>query len=84
MNAEGEVNGTLHPLLRRSLVLGTYTWMAPELLERPDFYTEKVSSVGDYSRTSMMQVDVYSYGICMYEVMARKMPFSEKGERRTF
>ncbi|EER09630.1 serine-threonine protein kinase, putative [Perkinsus marinus ATCC 50983] len=44
---------------------GTYTWMAPELLERPDFYTEKV--------------DVYSYGICMYEVMARKMPFSEKG-----
>ncbi|KAF4671420.1 hypothetical protein FOZ61_000044 [Perkinsus olseni] len=44
---------------------GTYTWMAPELLERPDFYTEKV--------------DIYSYGICMYEIMARTMPFSEKG-----
>ncbi|KAF4678190.1 hypothetical protein FOL47_003252 [Perkinsus chesapeaki] len=44
---------------------GTYTWMAPELLERPDFYTEKV--------------DNYSYGICMYEILARTMPFSEKG-----
>jgi len=41
-------------------VVGTPRWNAPELLEG-DSYTEKV--------------DVYSFGIVMWELIARKLPF---------
>ena len=43
---------------------GTYHWMAPEVLGGSS-YNEKV--------------DVYSFGIVMYEVICREIPFEETG-----
>ena len=43
---------------------GTYHWMAPEVLGG-NTYNEKV--------------DIYSYGIVMYEVLCREIPFEETG-----
>lgn len=43
---------------------GTYHWMAPEVLGGQS-YTEKV--------------DIYSFGIVMYEVVTRRVPFEETG-----
>ena len=43
---------------------GTYHWMAPEVLGGSS-YNEKV--------------DVYSYGIVMYEVLCREIPFEDTG-----
>jgi len=43
---------------------GTYHWMAPEVLDGHS-YDEKV--------------DVYSYGICLYELIARRIPFDTSG-----
>ena len=43
---------------------GTYHWMAPEVLGG-SCYNEKV--------------DVYSYGIVMYEVLCREIPFEDTG-----
>merc|ERR1719356_411204 len=43
---------------------GTYHWMAPEVLDG-NSYDEKV--------------DVYSYGICLYELIARRIPFDTSG-----
>jgi len=43
---------------------GTYHWMAPEVLDGHS-YDEKV--------------DVYSYGICLYELVARRIPYDNSG-----
>eukprot|EP00401_Gymnodinium_catenatum_P068275 CAMPEP_0117600860 /NCGR_PEP_ID=MMETSP0784-20121206/76720_1 /TAXON_ID=39447 /ORGANISM="" /LENGTH=361 /DNA_ID=CAMNT_0005403535 /DNA_START=24 /DNA_END=1110 /DNA_ORIENTATION=- len=43
---------------------GTYHWMAPEVLDGHS-YDEKV--------------DVYSYGICLYELIARRIPYDTSG-----
>jgi len=43
---------------------GTYHWMAPEVLSG-QAYDEKV--------------DVYSYGICLFELVARKIPYDGSG-----
>eukprot|EP00747_Dinoflagellata_sp_TGD_P098476 gnl/TRDRNA2_/TRDRNA2_167464_c0_seq1.p1 gnl/TRDRNA2_/TRDRNA2_167464_c0~~gnl/TRDRNA2_/TRDRNA2_167464_c0_seq1.p1 ORF type:complete len:1354 (-),score=188.23 gnl/TRDRNA2_/TRDRNA2_167464_c0_seq1:26-3547(-) len=43
---------------------GTYHWMAPEVLDGHS-YDEKV--------------DVYSYGICLFEVIARRIPYDNTG-----
>lgn len=43
---------------------GTYHWMAPEVLDG-NCYDEKV--------------DVYSYGICLYEILARRIPYDGSG-----
>lgn len=43
---------------------GTYHWMAPEVLDGRS-YDEKV--------------DVYSYGICLFEVICRRIPFDGSG-----
>lgn len=40
---------------------GTFHWMAPEILTSSNSYTHKA--------------DVYSYGIVMWEIMAREPPF---------
>ena len=42
-------------------------WMAPEMLEEGRDYTEKV--------------DVYSFGILMYEIFTRRMPYQEVKKR---
>lgn len=43
---------------------GTYHWMAPEVLDGHK-YDEKV--------------DVYSYGICLFEVISRRIPYDGSG-----
>jgi serine/threonine protein kinase len=43
---------------------GTYHWMAPEVLDGQK-YDEKV--------------DVYSYGICLYELLTRRIPYDGSG-----
>eukprot|EP00435_Cladocopium_sp_Y103_P034837 s2136_g9.t1 len=43
---------------------GTYHWMAPEVLSGQS-YDEKV--------------DVYSYGICLYELITRRIPYDTSG-----
>jgi len=43
---------------------GTYHWMAPEVLDG-QFYDEKV--------------DVYSYGVLLYELICRRIPFDGSG-----
>jgi len=43
---------------------GTYHWMAPEVLDG-NCYDEKV--------------DVYSYGICLYELATRRIPYDGSG-----
>lgn len=43
---------------------GTYHWMAPEVLSGQG-YDEKV--------------DVYSYGICLFELLARRIPYDTSG-----
>jgi serine/threonine protein kinase len=43
---------------------GTYHWMAPEVLDGHS-YDEKV--------------DVYSYGICLFELIARRIPYDTLG-----
>lgn len=43
---------------------GTYHWMAPEVLDGQK-YDEKV--------------DVYSYGICLFELLARRIPYDGSG-----
>eukprot|EP00929_Paragymnodinium_shiwhaense_P005613 TRINITY_DN10783_c0_g1_i1.p1 TRINITY_DN10783_c0_g1~~TRINITY_DN10783_c0_g1_i1.p1 ORF type:complete len:1353 (-),score=306.32 TRINITY_DN10783_c0_g1_i1:128-4186(-) len=43
---------------------GTYHWMAPEVLDGQT-YDEKV--------------DVYSYGICLYELITRRIPYDTSG-----
>lgn len=43
---------------------GTYHWMAPEVLNGK-VYDEKV--------------DVYSYGVCLYEIIARRIPYDGLG-----
>lgn len=43
---------------------GTYHWMAPEVLDGHS-YDEKV--------------DVYSYGICLFELIARRIPYDTSG-----
>lgn len=43
---------------------GTYHWMAPEVLDGRS-YDEKV--------------DVYSYGICLFEVVSRRIPYDSSG-----
>lgn len=43
---------------------GTYHWMAPEVLDG-HIYDEKV--------------DVYSYGICLFELIARRIPYDGSG-----
>lgn len=43
---------------------GTYHWMAPEVLDGQS-YDEKV--------------DVYSYGICLFEIIARRIPYEGSG-----
>lgn len=43
---------------------GTYHWMAPEVLDGQT-YDEKV--------------DVYSYGICLFEIIARRIPYEGSG-----
>jgi len=43
---------------------GTYHWMAPEVLDG-NCYDEKV--------------DVYSYGICLFEFLARRIPYDGSG-----
>ena len=40
---------------------GTFHWMAPEILQSCNNYSHKA--------------DVYSYGIVMWEIMAREPPF---------
>lgn len=42
--------------------VGTYYWMAPELLDEDPSYTPKV--------------DVYSYGIMLWEMLAQKVPYN--------
>eukprot|EP00927_Polykrikos_kofoidii_P018830 TRINITY_DN18775_c0_g1_i1.p1 TRINITY_DN18775_c0_g1~~TRINITY_DN18775_c0_g1_i1.p1 ORF type:complete len:829 (+),score=130.79 TRINITY_DN18775_c0_g1_i1:360-2489(+) len=43
---------------------GTYHWMAPEVLDGHS-YDEKV--------------DVYSYGICLFELISRRIPYDSSG-----
>jgi serine/threonine protein kinase len=45
--------------------LGTCLWMAPEVLSGSVFYDEKV--------------DVYSYGIVLFELICRRVPFDGSG-----
>lgn len=47
--------------------VGTYRWMAPELLRH--------SAVSKY--INLFQCDVYSFGMVCYEIMAGKIPFHE-------
>jgi len=53
-----------HPVTMMTGGAGTYHWMAPEVLDGRD-YDEKV--------------DVYSYGICLFELCSRRIPFDESG-----
>jgi serine/threonine protein kinase len=45
--------------------VGTMQWMAPECIS---------------SRTYDLMVDIYSYGVCLYEIMAREPPYFELDE----
>jgi len=44
--------------------IGTVCWVAPEIFNNKKLYTEKA--------------DVYSYGIILWELLARKMPFEDE------
>ncbi|KAJ5071038.1 serine/threonine-protein kinase tnni3k-related [Anaeramoeba ignava] len=44
--------------------VGTYLWMAPEILRGDTNYSSKI--------------DVYSYGILLWEIIARDLPFREE------
>jgi len=46
-----------------TLGVGTPIWMAPELMRREEKYTEKV--------------DIYSYGLMLWEMVANDVPFKE-------
>jgi len=44
--------------------IGTVCWVAPEIFNNKKLYTEKA--------------DVYSFGIILWELIARKMPFEDE------
>lgn len=58
-----EVTNT-NPLM--TVGVGTWRWMAPEVLEDSD--------IGTYDK----KADVFSYAMLMYEVLARKMPYADR------
>lgn len=41
-------------------VLGTFHWMAPEILE---------------SKPYSIKADVYSFGVCIWEILSRETPY---------
>eukprot|EP00038_Savillea_parva_P015069 m.12923 g.12923 ORF g.12923 m.12923 type:complete len:1524 (-) comp2993_c0_seq1:30-4601(-) len=49
--------------------VGTTEWMAPEVLEARDIGDENVAKV------SGPEIDVYSFGIVMWEICSRKLPW---------
>ena len=55
---------------------GTYHWMAPEVLSGQS-YDEKVGILLHFAWES--QVDVYSYGICLFELITRRIPYDTSG-----
>ena len=55
------MSGTRGDSAQMTGMAGTFHWMAPEVMSNETNYTQKA--------------DVYSYGIVMWEIMAREPPF---------
>lgn len=57
-------------------VCGTPFYMAPELLD--SFEINKVDTNLDYTRYCK-KIDIWSFGLCIYELLFNKMPFNDVG-----
>jgi len=65
----GRGTGRYYLLLRIFLLLLTCTvhWMAPEIIQHSE-YSERA--------------DVYSYGVCLWELVSRDLPFADIFQRQ--
>jgi serine/threonine protein kinase len=62
----------------QSMDVGTTRWMAPELFGDPEFQNAGPSSLREsgLSLKYHFKVDIYSFGMVCYEILARDVPFS--------
>lgn len=71
--------GISRPLSDESMTMrvGTTRWTAPEVLSKESsFYTNKADV---YSFGILLQIVLNSKGIVLWEIVAKKLPFEEKG-----
>lgn len=64
--SRADSTSSTHHWTRMTVGVGTWRWMAPEVFTSTDART--------YDKT----VDVFSFAMLMYEVLARKVPYSDK------
>ncbi|GMH35519.1 hypothetical protein BSKO_03387 [Bryopsis sp. KO-2023] len=70
-NDPDQMEGRTKPPLKRQFttgVIGTAAYSAPELID------ERLQS-HEYSKGQMLKADVYSFGVCLWEIAERERPF---------
>ena len=56
---------------------GNLRWMAPEVFTQCTKYSGKVGEGGKLDwDTFALQADVFSFGLCLWELLAGELPFS--------
>lgn len=71
VNDIDQVDEKTEPSLKRQFttgVIGTAAYSAPELID------ERLQS-HEYSKSRMLKADVYSFGVCLWEITERERPF---------